>query len=239
LGVLGGRGAEGLMVGLAYGGIFSLAAWKTEGVLQPVDAIHFSYAWLRNGVGMAAAFALIATVVVGRGEGVAIGAFVGVFTGLAILLMGGLGEGLVENEIVAYSRPNQRTWLSARSAMRFVLFSGVVFATGIAPLQILFVGKSDNAIYRVLNGLWDGLAIGLFAGLFFGLLGGLWKGGLFFLQHFIVRVFLWYKGLAPLSYVRFLDYAAEHLFLRKVGGRYIFIHRLLLEYFASLENKPQ
>ena len=31
----------------------------------------------------------------------------------------------------------------------------------------------------------------------------------------------------------FLDYAAERLFLRKVGSGYLFVHRLLLEYFAA------
>jgi hypothetical protein len=35
----------------------------------------------------------------------------------------------------------------------------------------------------------------------------------------------------------FLDEAAERLLLRRVGSRYIFIHRLLLDYFASLETK--
>jgi hypothetical protein len=35
-----------------------------------------------------------------------------------------------------------------------------------------------------------------------------------------------------------LDYAAERIFLRKVGGGYIFIHRMLMEYFAALEAEP-
>ncbi len=30
----------------------------------------------------------------------------------------------------------------------------------------------------------------------------------------------------------------ERLFLRKVGGGYIFLHRMLLEYFATLEEPP-
>ncbi|HYU75307.1 MAG TPA: hypothetical protein VEL31_21780 [Ktedonobacteraceae bacterium] len=30
--------------------------------------------------------------------------------------------------------------------------------------------------------------------------------------------------------------ATERILLRKVGGGYIFIHRLLLDYFASLDN---
>jgi hypothetical protein len=40
-----------------------------------------------------------------------------------------------------------------------------------------------------------------------------------------------------LNYPPFLDYAAERILLRKAGGGYIFVHRLLLEYFASLETK--
>jgi hypothetical protein len=32
---------------------------------------------------------------------------------------------------------------------------------------------------------------------------------------------------------------AYRLLLRKVGGGYIFVHRLLLEYFASLDTTPQ
>jgi len=34
------------------------------------------------------------------------------------------------------------------------------------------------------------------------------------------------------------DYAADRIFLRKVGGGYIFIHRMLMEYFAALETEP-
>jgi hypothetical protein len=42
-----------------------------------------------------------------------------------------------------------------------------------------------------------------------------------------------YHGSAPLLYVDFLDYASKCLFLRKVGGGYSFIHRLLQDYFAA------
>jgi hypothetical protein len=50
---------------------------------------------------------------------------------------------------------------------------------------------------------------------------------------------LWRAGSIPWNYRRFLDSAAERLLLRKVGGGYIFVHRLLLEYFASLDTTPQ
>jgi hypothetical protein len=40
------------------------------------------------------------------------------------------------------------------------------------------------------------------------------------------------------AYDALLDYAADRIFLRKVGGGYIFIHRMLMEYFAALETDP-
>jgi len=46
---------------------------------------------------------------------------------------------------------------------------------------------------------------------------------------------LWRAGIAPLNYRHFLDYAAEHILLRKVGPGYIFVHQLLLDYFTSLD----
>jgi hypothetical protein len=66
------------------------------------------------------------------------------------------------------------------------------------------------------------LVVGLAGGLAFGLGGGLLKGGDAYLQHYVLRILLWRNGYAPLNYIRFLDYAAERVFLRKVGGGYIF-----------------
>lgn len=57
------------------------------------------------------------------------------------------------------------------------------------------------------------------------------------LQHFALRFSLWRAGSLPWNVVAFLDEAAERLLLYKVGGGYLFVHRLLLGYFASLEKK--
>jgi hypothetical protein len=78
---------------------------------------------------------------------------------------------------------------------------------------------------------------GLEAGLTAGLISGLFAGGLFFIRHFVIRLALRIRRLAPFNYVRFLNYAADRLFLYRVGGGYIFIHRLLREYFSSLAAK--
>jgi len=36
--------------------------------------------------------------------------------------------------------------------------------------------------------------------------------------------------------IPFLEFAVNPIFLRRVGGSYIFVHRLLMEYFAELEK---
>jgi hypothetical protein len=81
--------------------------------------------------------------------------------------------------------------------------------------------------------LADSLHAALFIGMFVGLYGGLRNGGQACFQHLTLRFLLCCNGFAPWRYVRFLDYAAERVFLRKVGGGYIFVHRMLLEYFAA------
>jgi hypothetical protein len=44
--------------------------------------------------------------------------------------------------------------------------------------------------------------------------------------------------LFPWQAVPFLEDVVEQLLLRKIGGGYIFRHRLLQDYFASLETPP-
>ncbi|GJM41889.1 MAG: hypothetical protein DHS20C20_21710 [Ardenticatenaceae bacterium] len=39
--------------------------------------------------------------------------------------------------------------------------------------------------------------------------------------------------LIPEDFLAFLDYAAERNLLRKVGGGYMFVHLLLLDYFRE------
>jgi len=75
-----------------------------------------------------------------------------------------------------------------------------------------------------------GLIYSVIGFLIFGLIGG----GSACIRHFALRFVLCYLGYSPWNYARFLDYAAERLFLQKVGGGYIFVHRMLLEHFAAM-----
>jgi hypothetical protein len=150
-------------------------------------------------------------------------------------LLGGLGgglffwltpvllEGFTVAEIGTQSLPNEGIKRSIRNALIGALGYGLF--TGPSALLAELSQAGNNA-----------LDLGLSMGLLFGLIGGLHFGGRTCLYHFALRLVLWHKNFAPLNYIRFLDYATARIFLRKVGGGYIFVHRMLLEYFAV---KPQ
>jgi hypothetical protein len=112
----------------------------------------------------------------------------------------------------------------------------------------LTTGLIGGLIIGLIIGLIVGLVVGLIAfgmiyglsyGLIVGLLGGIVGGGDAFFKHYILRFVLWRRGHMPWNYARFLDYAAERIFLRKVGGGYIFTHRLLMEHFAGLHEEEE
>ena len=66
-----------------------------------------------------------------------------------------------------------------------------------------------------------------------GLVGSLTHGGNAYVQHYLLRYFLWRSGTLPWHYIPFLEEASERILLLKVGGGYRFIHPLFLDYFAS------
>jgi hypothetical protein len=108
-------------------------------------------------------------------------------------------------------------------------------------------GGGEAKIAEVINASWywfagsrafilGCVALSCLAGLCIGLL----NGGLDFLMHFLLRLFFRQRRSFPFRAVPFLDFAADRILLYKVGGGYVFIHRLLLEHFASLElETPQ
>lgn len=145
----------------------------------------------------------------------------GLIFGLSYWLLVGTFQGIASKTIEDQQRvvPNQGIRHSALNSLAFGL--GVTVC----------VGLSSGVIFGGMN--WpEVVSVGLTIGLSVGLLAGLRKGGLACLRHYILRVLLWRSGVMPWNYARFLDYAAERILLRKVGGGYIFLHRLLLDYFA-------
>lgn len=119
---------------------------------------------------------------------------------------------------------------------------------------------SHAVLAACLFGLMGGVMSGIACGLIFGLIGGLsgwpilgagfgivlggliacqffiFSGGMAFIEHFFLRYYLWRRGVIPRNYATFLNYATDRILLRKIGGGYMFVHRLLLDYFAGLEQ---
>jgi hypothetical protein len=130
--------------------------------------------------------------------------------GLGGIILGGLRGRRVE----AKSRPNQGIVLSFRNSFIAACLSGVLIG-----LVTWLVHSPQYA---------------LFASALTFIIAGSLLGGTNVVKHFLVRILLWIHGDIPWRYVKFLDYVASLTFLRKVGGSYIFMHRLLQNYFASL-----
>jgi hypothetical protein len=136
-----------------------------------------------------------------------------------------LKSGIVEKKTL----PNQGISLSIRNAVLGGLEVGLIFGliTGLIGQIYGLIGMIISVLIRALI---DGLIVGLLAGLII-------FGGLDVIKHYVLRLILAWKGYAPLNYPRFLDYTVKLIFLRKVGGGYIFIHRMFMEHFAAMKKE--
>jgi eukaryotic-like serine/threonine-protein kinase len=234
VGLVNGLFGNGLVDGLAAGltaGVFFVVIFGVFAGLrktEPVEELRWS--WSRASVTLS--YGLLFGLIIGLIIGLIYGLFAGLVTGLedglpdglAIGLALGLATGLVPGLVSERTTPNEGIYRSARRAL--------LIGLGVA----LIIGLTD--------GLFDGLVLGLdltealvdggLDGLLIGINVGLVTGGIACVQHFVLRGLISYYDFAPLRYVGFLDDASRRLLLYRTGNGYIFIHRLLLEYFASL-----
>jgi hypothetical protein len=152
-------------------------------------------------------------------------AFMGAFFGSLF----GMLTGLTGPDVQRRTVPNQGIRQSARNI--WVCASIGTLAVGV-PYGLLNVAASVM-VTRASPELTDWLRLGVGSALVFGLMGGLIPAAAC-IQHFALRAVLWWWGLAPWRYVRFLEHATERMFLQRVGGRYRFIHILLRDHFAAM-----
>ncbi len=168
-------------------------------------------------------------VVYGVRYGVVFGFIVGLIGGIASIVTGVLTDGWSSNRLEEHQllRPNEGIQRSVRNA--------VWAASLFGPLGGLTAGLVSEFAFQ-LAGIagWKILGTGLMIviGIAFALQVWAFYGGIASLEHYLLRYTLWRLGNMPWNYIAFLDYAAERILLQKVGGGYIFIHRLLLDYFA-------
>ena len=154
----------------------------------------------------------------------------GAFSALTYALIYGLTCDLKPSRIEKRkSIPNQGIYNSARNAIKVGVVDGacvglIFWLTN----KFLPLGESITWVGALKYGVTNGL-IGMF---FFGLVC---SSGRACMQHLVVRTMLEKNDCIPKNYARFLDFASERLLVNKVGGGYVFFHRMLQENFARMK----
>jgi DNA polymerase III delta prime subunit len=152
--------------------------------------------------------------------------------GLAIGVNIGLTAGLLEWLTIQRDDSSVVPREDVPSATQNVVVGGLVAIIVWGYMYALTLG----IIFGFLDRQDLGVRAGVILGITLGLVVALRTGGGAYLQHRALLTVLYLKDFAPWRYAEFLDNATERLFLRKVGRGYIFVHRLLLEHFATSED---
>ncbi|BCL80969.1 hypothetical protein ccbrp13_34340 [Ktedonobacteria bacterium brp13] len=162
--------------------------------------------------------------------GLVFGIISGLIVGIAAILTSMLKSGwsstmLPEDQ---HTRPNEGIAHSGRNALLGACF--------FAPLGGIASGIACGIGFGLIGQLatWPVMAMAftVMLAIIFFVIFATAHGGIAWIEYYTLRWYLWRAGSMPVDYVRFLDAASEYALLRKVGGGYMFSHRLVLEYFA-------
>jgi tetratricopeptide (TPR) repeat protein len=187
---------------------------------------------------------LVLALVNGLVGGLTLALVVWLIVWLVVGLVVGLVDGLVARLVIWISSG----WLYLQQYLDHYIFASapgkilrVAFRQGLVVWLVVWL-----AVWLVLalvSGLeagkfmwsWKEARLELVAGLIAGWLSG-WSRGLRVVRHLPWRFWLWLTGLFPFRAVAFLEDACACHLLQRIGGRYRFVHRLLLDYFATLDE---
>jgi eukaryotic-like serine/threonine-protein kinase len=251
-GALMGSYFEGFLFGVVFGAVFGVTFSMEDKRqllkhdIRTVEALswHWDKAYKYGRLGLIAGliFGLGAELVYRISFGITIisnldwwlgtSTLVGTAAGISGWIYGGLQNSIIEVKTF----PNQGIRLSLRNGAYAGLITGVIIGT----LGGLFGNYYGNLLYALSGGVIASLDGGLMGGIMSGLAGGLivafWYGWFDVLKHYTLRPILYLQGWIPLFLSQFLDYTVDRVFLQRVGGGYIFIHRLLQEHFAEMDK---
>ncbi|MEI6429914.1 MAG: caspase family protein [Pseudanabaena sp. ELA607] len=144
-------------------------------------------------------------------------------------LIWGIIGGYRGETISTTTTPNQGIWRSFRR--------NLILVPTIAPiLGIIYFILSNNESIPFEDLYWIVIWYGTF-GFVIGLLIALFSGGAIVIKHFILRILLFSSGKIPWNYAKFLNYTTDCILLQKIGGGYVFGHRLLLEHFSQIYDE--
>ena len=149
--------------------------------------------------------------------------------GIGIMLVFGWRLSL---QIASTVKPNQGFWHSLRNAAGIILFLTLVILPLSIPAGLSRQNIGDaNAIWRSASFVLS--TVGLVALPF-----ALAVGGAACLQQLVLRSIFARAEKLPWNLIRVLENATERILLQRVGGGYIFQHRLLQDYFANVQPQP-
>lgn len=220
--------------------------------VESVERIGWRWSWRGMNVGIAVTLVIIGLDFISMQTGCC---FNGNYTsrliaialpiGTLCVLVGGVVGGLRKSETVeSRTMPNQgirdtfKTALKVTGAFALVgIFIGVLSIGASYGAEFINSGFTFSGLSEwEIQNIGDQFQVGMILGISFGLVGGLMFGGTdTIIKHLLLRFMLWRNGDIPTNYAKVLDHAASLILLRKVGGGYIFVHRYLLEHFASIE----
>jgi hypothetical protein len=214
--------ASGLRVGLMSGQLVGFTVGLLVGTgpgsrIIPIEQLQWSW---RDGL----ITGLVAGLAVGLVAGLGFGLVAGLGVGLFGLLFVGLGAGFSPRPNLRPTAPFEGVRIAARTALRVGLSAGLAFA--------LAAGLFAALVYGLVVGLVGGPAIGLAVGLAFAL----GNGGTSYLRHRVLCVLLRRDKLIPDDFLGFLNSADRRILLRRAGGGYLFVHRLLQDHFFAKQD---
>lgn len=138
-----------------------------------------------------------------------------------------IGSETNENETKEWL-PVKKIWnLQPNQGIQDSLKASLSITICLLTLWILLKSASSEIVGQPLSVL-SALSIWSPITIFFGLIAG----GMACVKHFSMRLVLFsIAKVIPWDYGRFLDYCVERRLLQRIGGRYRFLHRELLEHF--------
>ncbi|HTK12113.1 MAG TPA: hypothetical protein VL485_33385, partial [Ktedonobacteraceae bacterium] len=163
-----------------------------------------------------------------------LGLAIGLLVGLIMSIRGGFIQKIPNTDKIL--KPNQGIQNSIRNSLFFGSFFGIAFGLLFSliygPVLFLILGDIYRSSFPPNSGLIYGISDGVLVAAFFWLV----SGGIACIQHTLLRLMLWTHGCIPWNYAHFLDRAVDLALLYRLGGGYIFFHRLLQEYFETLDD---
>lgn len=158
----------------------------------------------------------------------------GLVFGLVGGIVGSIVYGLQGSELESRNRQNQGIYYSTINAL--IVWLIVLLCIGLIGGAIT-IPTSSVIFFKDLESLEFAEAFGF--GSLFGLITAMQFGGYAAIKHYALRIVIEKDDTMPTGIIRLLENAVNLNLLYRVGGGFMFTHRLILEHFAKLETRKQ